>query len=127
MPAVAERVARGLDARAPGVTARLYHAWLSEAENVEATLLALVRALVERGQAAVEALELGLPLRGVLDLRLLQDAVQVLVQPVEEEAQELLRVVLLRPRELRRVAADRSLQHEIMVQYHRGDGWVAYK
>ena len=54
-------------------------------------------------------LELRLALWRAFDLGLLQDPVQVLVQTVKQEAQELLRVVLFRARELRRMAAYRSL------------------
>lgn len=60
-----------------------------------------------------QVLELGLALRSLRDLGLLQYSVQVLVQAIKQEAQELLRVVLFRAGELGRVAADRSLRTTI--------------
>lgn len=59
-------------------------------------------------------LELRLPLRVVLDGRLRQDAIQVLVEPVEQRAQKLLRVVLVRIGKLLREPADRFL-HSALV------------
>ena len=41
--------------------------------------------------------------------RLVQDAVEVLVKPIQQEYQELLRVMLIGPAELWRVHANRSL------------------
>lgn len=45
-----------------------------------------------------------------LDVGLLPDAVQVLVKPVEQEGQQLVRVLLLVARELRRKPAHLSLK-----------------
>lgn len=45
-----------------------------------------------------------------LDVGLLPDAVQVLVKPVEQEGQQLVRVLLLVARELRREPAHLSLE-----------------
>lgn len=63
-----------------------------------------------------QLLELGFTFRCGLDIPLLQDAVQVLVQAVQQETKELLRVVLLRARELRRMAAYRSLETKASVR-----------
>lgn len=50
---IAARVCRGLDARAPGASAKLYAAFLSEEHAVEATLFRLVQDVVARGAAAL--------------------------------------------------------------------------
>ena len=52
--------------------------------------------LLLAGDLRGQLLELGLPFRRRLDVALLQDPVQILVQAVQQEAQELLRVMLLR-------------------------------
>jgi hypothetical protein len=84
-----------------------------------------VLALEQVDDDAVVALEVAVPARTcerthlaraaarpirLFDVRLLQDAVQVLVQPVEQERDELLRVVLLVARKLRREALQRLLE-----------------
>ena len=51
--------------------------------------------LLLAGDLRGQLLELGLPFRRRLDVALLQDPVQILVQAIQQEAQELLRVVLL--------------------------------
>ena len=49
----AQRVCRGLDARAPGASARLYAAFLSEEHGVEQTLFRLIQDVIERGAPAL--------------------------------------------------------------------------
>ncbi len=52
-PGEAEGARQGLERRAPGLVARLHHAWLSERPGVDLTLLRLVRAVAAEGPEAM--------------------------------------------------------------------------